>query len=76
MGKQPIADIFEAFRQAQADQADAFGAVTKADEWEMAAQGECPAARKCESLRDLARWFTLAGISAAGIARIGRNEGA
>lgn len=72
-GKQPIADIFEAFRQATAEQTAAYGAVRAADEWAEASRGECPDARACSSSAELARWFTLAGIAAGAIARSGQD---
>jgi hypothetical protein len=66
----PVLDPFtEAFWSYRADQERAHAAILRADEWEAAARGEKPVARKCSTLGELARFFQLAGVAAGAIAR-------
>jgi len=39
-----------------------------------AKKGECPPARKCETVQELARWFDNAALAAGAIVRIGKKE--
>jgi hypothetical protein len=39
-----------------------------------AKKGECPPARACETVQELARWFENASLAAGAIARSGKKE--
>lgn len=73
MAKQPLGNIFDLFSGASFldDAKGANSAFKRIDEWQAAAEGECPDARKCSTRQELARWFQLAGIAAGAIARSG-----
>ena len=59
----------ESFWSYQGDQERAYAAMRRADEWEAAARGEAPQARRCATRSELARWFQLAGVAAGAISR-------